>query len=72
MKVSKNSVSGLWLFTMKNHLDNFGSHRLRRSGEITLFICQVTYVIRRSKVQVYFLCSGLSSLAAIRLVEVEI
>ena len=53
-------------FTINTHLVNFGSHRPRRLGDISLFISHVTSWGHLTK------GSSLPSVVAIRLLEVEI
>ena len=53
-------------FTINTHLVNFGSHRPRRLGDISLFISHVTSWGHVTK------GSSLPSVVAIRLLEVEI
>ena len=72
-------LDGWWSFIINLYLSKFGSHSLRGSGDISLFICHVTscgHVIAGSR---NFVGCGpsawltsLPSVVAISLVEVEI
>ena len=67
IKASKDSIDGGPLpFSINIHLVNFGSHRPRRLGDISLFISHVTSWGHLTK------GSSLPSVVAIRLLEVEI